>query len=1113
MVKNMVLRKWAALMLSTAMAVSYVPASALPVSAATKPKISISKKSVTKGKKLSVTVKNIPAGATVTFKSSKKAVLVAPSTYTNNKKKVVKSKTFKFTSKKVQKEVKVTVIVKNSSGTILAQKKNVKISVVKAQTTTDTTDNTDNTENTDTSGTGDGTSTGGNTDSGSTNPGGTTDQGNTDQTPSGLTEATAATITELSDAVKNNPNLKKLTFKTADKTTLDIQAIAGSEKVDLIVEAPSATIYNSSKWNSITIKAISADSWHERGASVSNSITMDTAANVDSKVSVDAGTTTQAINVVGANAKVTVEVNGTLGALNVSGAGAKITLLGPTGAKATNVDIAAANVDYAGKMPAAVTVESAASNTMLDFETGANNAGAKSTITLRAGVMNVTARNLTGENITATNAANTITTIPGNGTLQTLIGGDAAAAGGGGTAGGGSTAGGGTNGGSTAGGTNTNNSGSNTNNTGTSTADLTSAATAIENASKNGAFLKLLIDKTSNSATPAIDALKAEMKRLKLYDPDRVDFIVYGNYSADIPYTENGSSYQITIELHSKVNAAITNPPMAYVSYAFLDQTSGEGKARTEFKERVNEQINSVFGSSGQTEATALNESELATPLSLSGIPTYYDNNSFGVKWSSNNAAIKLTSPSGTGVTIAFAEVTRPSSKDGAPVKVALTAEMDWKAKPSDTSTIHFTETRELWVQTKADPTTPRLKSLKPYTSSNKATLVYQVQEAAVCAGSGVTKVEWAIADVSKSSSIKEADLNWQTFPNDSEATFDVDMTTTDTVTSGTQTTTKTINAKYKCYVRMYYTNRVVTTQGTTKTVSYQDQVTKTVIGDEVVLGNSYMPTPVVTNITANSITVSPVNPINISTGTYTALQTEYAVSTSPSAPADGSNNWTTATTIGGLSANTKYYVFARSTGIAPNETKRRLVPDSVSAAVGPYVTLTAVNLQVNGSVIRSPYTQDLNIFGNALVDVYQAVDGSTMVWLSGAVNMLSNTDVSGMANSGRVATDASTASAIQSGTGLSGKFASVYVKMPTDYESNNNAYKDGVVLVDGNATKLDGNVVVLSDGNRYIHVIVDITNGTIDGGTAWEKQFFVDWDGQNKNVLSSTYYTLRWAK
>ena len=262
----------------------------------------------------------------------------------------------------------------------------------------------------------------------------------------------------------------------------------------------------------------------------------------------------------------------------------------------------------------------------------------------------------------------------------------------------------------------------------------------------------------------------------------------------------------------------------------------------------------------------------------------------------------------------------------------------------------------------------------------------------AACAGSGVTKVEWAIADVSKSSSIKEADLNWQTFPNDSEATFDVDMTKTDTVTSGTQTTTKTINAKYKCYVRMYYTNRVVTTQGTTKTVSYQDQVTKTVIGDEVVLGNSYMPTPVVTNITANSITVSPVNPINISTGTYTDLRTEYAVSTSPSAPANGSNNWTTATTIGGLSANTKYYVFARSTGIAPNTTARTLVPDSVSAAVGPYVTLTAVNLQAAGSVSRSPYTKDLDIFGTTPVDVWQAEDGSTMVWLSGAINTLSNT-------------------------------------------------------------------------------------------------------------------------
>ena len=623
------------------------------------------------------------------------------------------------------------------------------------------------------------------------------------------------------------------------------------------------------------------------------------------------------------------------------------------------------------------------------------------------------------------------------------------------------------------------------------------------------------------------------MIKRKLYDPDRLDFVITHNNqfsgstvtssTGDIadPASNPQKDYMVedgllTIQFYSKIYATSNNTTdsLASIQFSFLNPDRGEGAGRLSFQKQVADNLRYVFGDQGETEATALDEtSRLA--LSTLGMMNY-DNTASKIEWSVNGNGLKLSSVANTD-TYAV-DVTRPTSTDGAPVKVTVTAKTSWKK--DSTSTVNLVETKDLWIQTQADPTAPRIRSIDP--SSGTATIVFQPQDIALATGNGVTKVDWYLADVSEGSTFKESDLTaanttlWNSngsFDKDKDAIYQ-GLPLTKTITSGNST--KSVNCKYRAYVRFHYDKKQTTTSNGQTVTSVVDTVTKLMHSEDVVLSATGMTTPKVLGITVNSITLEPVSPVNA--GTFTERLTQYQVTTAttpssttiaagydPKKAVTNATDWHTVTagsnlTIDGLNANTKYYIYARSIGYDGKNWS--LIADTTTSAVGPYTTLTAVPV----TAANAAFTMKNNdLFGS-----YDVSNSGNFIISLGipSFKSLSSDEITSALSSGKIAAKAAPSS---------GHYASIYIKMPTDYENNISAYKYGYVDVDGNKTKLDGNVVVLGDNQKYIQVVVYTDDSYVKNMIGTQqmkaKQFTIDWDGTDKNVLSPTTYTVQWME
>lgn len=233
MKKKNLMKKALAVTLSVAMACAGSVASAAiqgPITASAATVSASTFRTVTKGDKIKIKLKN----------NTKKWKIMPKKTNTKDEK---TAKVLKVTDKKTAVVVKgkkvgrTNLIMKLKSDQTKKQKKlKCKINVVK-ESKPDEPDNPDNPDKPD-------------------NP-------DNPDNPTIVKEGTATTQEELTTLLADS-NMEKVTISTQSDVSFEIADNANCAKIDLIVDAPNASITNSAKFKSITINQIKENTWIEK---------------------------------------------------------------------------------------------------------------------------------------------------------------------------------------------------------------------------------------------------------------------------------------------------------------------------------------------------------------------------------------------------------------------------------------------------------------------------------------------------------------------------------------------------------------------------------------------------------------------------------------------------------------------------------------------------------------------------------------------------------------------------------------------------------------------------------------------------------------------------------
>ena len=296
-------------------------------------------------------------------------------------------------------------------------------------------------------------------------------------------------------------------------------------------------------------------------------------------------------------------------------------------------------------------------------------------------------------------------------------------------------------------------------------------------------------------------------------------------------------------------------------------------------------------------------------------------------------------------------------------------------------------------------------------------------------------------------------------------------------------------------------------------------------ISEEVTLGlGGTLATPVVSKLTASTIhlerALAAYTNTDSSMDAYNpdTLRVEYIASTDKnpaySDPDTDSNSdwvyWNSVTddaTIYNRTTGGKYYVIAAVTGKLKTGGARREIGLLRSTAIGPYHLPTSVsNVNVvsdvtdtNFSVDGEPYTVAANAEAK-IPDIFNVYINS------GKIKKQSAADVKALLTNAKLPYVAD--QDVADGSTTSGNYISLYVQLPSDFETNE-VYHNSVVNIDGYKTPLkDAECYLNNHTGIYAHVVVNMSNGYRYDNDV-RKSFEIDWDGEDREGISPSSYTV----
>ncbi len=217
------------------------------------------------------------------------------------------------------------------------------------------------------------------------------------------TNVQVSTQADLEAALKN-PSVTSITLDTTAAASFNIPS-GQYANVDLTVNAPNADVVNNAKFKSVTVKAISSQTWTEKATG--NSFRVEA---LKARFIVETGASMAGITITSANADIAIMVNGTLAGVTVN-AKAKVAMTGASKTKVpVSIEAAAAGTELTTAVQAEVKT---AVNANIVLEAGAE----ESTVQITSKTATVSVKNNTTKKITVTRPDNTKSEVAAKGSV------------------------------------------------------------------------------------------------------------------------------------------------------------------------------------------------------------------------------------------------------------------------------------------------------------------------------------------------------------------------------------------------------------------------------------------------------------------------------------------------------------------------------------------------------------------------------------------------------------------------------------------------------------------------------------------------------------------------